>query len=49
VVERFLELPAAVVVGVLWLMGSAVLGALGTCALALCLYLYFYVSLLAGM
>jgi hypothetical protein len=49
VVERFLELPAAVVVGVLWLVGAAVLGALGAYALVLCLYFYFYVSLLAGM
>jgi hypothetical protein len=49
VYERFLELPVAVVVGALWLMGSAMLGALGACVLALYLYLYFYVSLLAGM
>jgi hypothetical protein len=49
VFERFLELPVAVVAGVLWLVGLAMLGALGTCALALYLYLYFYVSLLAGM
>ena len=47
--ERFLELPVAVVVGVLWVVGSAMLGALGACALALYLYLYFYMSLLAGM
>jgi hypothetical protein len=46
--ERFLELPVAVVVGVLWLVGSAMLAALGTCALALSLYLYLYMSLLAG-
>jgi hypothetical protein len=49
VYERFLELPVAVVVGVLWLVGSAMLGALGACTLALYIYLYFYVSLLAGM
>jgi hypothetical protein len=47
VYERFLELPVAVVVGVLWLVGSAMLGALWACALAL--YLYFYLSLLAGI
>ncbi len=41
--ERFLELPVAVVAGVLWLVGSAMLGAMGACALAL----YLFVSLLA--
>jgi hypothetical protein len=40
--ERFLELPVAVVVGVLWLVGAALLG---VCALAL----YLYVSLLVGV
>jgi hypothetical protein len=39
VYERFLELPVAVLVGVLWLVGAALLG---TCALAF----YLYVSLL---
>ncbi len=46
---RILELPAAVVVGMMWLVGSTILGALGACALALVSYLYYYVSLLAGM
>ena len=39
---RFLELPPAVVLSVLWLAGLALLG---SCVLAL----YLYVSLLAGV
>jgi hypothetical protein len=42
VYRRFLELPPAVVLSVLWLAGLAVLG---SCVLAL----YLYVSLLVGV
>jgi hypothetical protein len=40
VYEQVLELPVAVVVGVLWLVGAAVLGA---CMLALYLYVWLLV------
>jgi hypothetical protein len=40
VYEQFLELPVVVVVGVLWLVGAALLGA---CALVLYLYVWLLV------
>jgi hypothetical protein len=40
VYEQFLELPVVVVVGVLWLVGAAVLG---SCMLVLYLYVWLLV------